>query len=170
MKITEKWKPDFIVATLAVVIGVLTMFVYIYQARVMSRQLHASVWPYVEVISSQGTNGLSLDISNKGVGPALVRKHRVMYDGVEFPEQKIDSLLVAMIGRKISRNLTTVESRVLAAGEKINFILVSNLRDMISMDSALHHHTVSIKVCYCSIYDECWTVTGGKNEPCDSCD
>ena len=170
MKLTERWKPDFIVATLAVIIGVLTMFVYSYQARVMSRQLHASVWPYIEVTFSQGAQGVSVDISNKGVGPALIKKHRVLYDGIEYPERKIDSLLLVMVGRKINRSLTTVEARVMAPGEKINFILVNDMRDMLSLDSAMQHHRISVSVCYCSIYDECWKVVGGKNEPCDSCD
>ncbi|HQQ96842.1 MAG TPA: hypothetical protein PLX35_06240 [Cyclobacteriaceae bacterium] len=170
MRLTEKWKPDFIVAILAVTIGVLTMFVYIYQARVMSRQLHASVWPYIEVVFSQGAQGISVEIANKGVGPAMIKKHRVVYDGVEFPERKIDSLLVAMVGRKINRNLTTVESRVMAPGEKINFILINEMRDMLALDSALKHHRISVSVCYCSIYDECWKVVGGKNESCGSCD
>ncbi len=169
MKFIEKWKPDFVVATLAVIIGLTTMFVYIYQARIMSKQLHASVWPYIEVISSQGPSGISIDITNKGVGPAIIKKYRIIIDGKEFKEDRIDSLLIKLVGRKLNRNLTTIESRVLSAGDKINFILITDLRDMVSLDSAMRKHPFSLEVCYSSIYDDCWQVKNGKNESCNAC-
>lgn len=164
------WKPEFIMATLAVVIGLCTMVVYIYQARVMSKQLHASVWPYVEVISSQGSSGISLILSNKGAGPAIIKTNRIILDGKVYEENKLDSVLRLIVGRKISRNYNTVESRVMASGEHFPFVEITELKDMLALDSALRNHALEIEVCYCSIYDDCWKISNGKNEACDSCD
>lgn len=44
MKKRNRWNSELIVAMLAVAIGVCTMFVYIYQARIMSKQIQASTW------------------------------------------------------------------------------------------------------------------------------
>jgi hypothetical protein len=164
------WKPDFVMATLAVVIGICTMVVYIYQARVMSKQLHTSVWPYVEVISSQGNSGISIGVSNKGAGPAIIKTNRIVLDGKAHKENKLDSVLELITGRKIARNYTTVESRVMAAGEHFNFVEINDRSDMLALHSALRMHTLEIEVCYCSIYDDCWKIVNGKNTECDSCD
>lgn len=42
MKDSRLLRPDFSVALLAVIIGLSTMFVYIYQARIMSRHVQAT--------------------------------------------------------------------------------------------------------------------------------
>ncbi|MFN8341624.1 MAG: hypothetical protein U0V64_08160 [Cyclobacteriaceae bacterium] len=164
-----KWRPDFIVAALAVMIGLLTMIVYIYQARVMSRQLHASVWPYLEVVFSQGEAGLAIYVINKGVGPAMVRQNEILVDGVRWTEDTIDSLLVSMVGRPINRTFTTVQGSVVMAGEKIPFLLVPTPADAVALDSAFRHHRLEMRLCYCSIYDDCWRTDNGRVQPCDDC-
>ena len=59
-------KPDLIIALMALVIGIGTMIVYVYQARIMSKQQHASVWPFLEVSISQGQLGTYVSVENKG--------------------------------------------------------------------------------------------------------
>lgn len=71
MKDSRLLRPDFSVALLAVIIGLSTMFVYIYQARIMSRQVQATTWPFLETIVSEGTDGFYINVKNKGVGPLL---------------------------------------------------------------------------------------------------
>lgn len=66
-------KPDLIIALMALVIGIGTMIVYVYQARIMSKQQHASVWPFLEVSITQGQLGTYISVENKGVGPAIER-------------------------------------------------------------------------------------------------
>ncbi|MEO7989010.1 MAG: hypothetical protein ABI663_05675 [Chryseolinea sp.] len=170
MESSEKWRPDFIVAVLAVVIGLCTMFVYIYQAKVMSKQLHSSVWPFVEIISSNGSSGINIKVVNKGVGPAIIKKHRIILDGVEYKETAIDTILFKLVGRNLNRDISAVQSRVLASGEKISLLEITSPRDAISLDSAIRKHTFNIELCYCSIYDDCWTSKKGKTESCDSCE
>lgn len=170
MKKKRFLRPDFIVAILAVVIGLCTMFVYIYQAHVMSKQLEAAVWPFIEVLVSQGEKGLSLEVANKGAGPAIVRSNRLILDDQPFTEEQLDSLFVILTGKKIPHAYTTVQSRVVAAGERFTFIEVNDPRYLPTLDSALKKHTVRLELCYCSIYDQCWKVSRGKTTPCNTCE
>jgi hypothetical protein len=167
----KKIRPDFIVALLAVVIGLCTMFVYIYQARIMSNQMHASVWPYVETNFGQGSQGIELSVENKGIGPAHIKQFLLILDGIPFADnqKQIDSLLTAFIGEKASYDYTNALNRVLKPGEILSFLKFSDLRTLKKLDSALVGHRVEMEVCYCSVYDDCWRKRGAKVEPCDTC-
>lgn len=166
------FRPDFIVALLAVVIGLCTMFVYIYQARIMSKQLHASVWPYLETNYSEGEQGVELSVENKGIGPAKVRQFYVILDGVPHRDEKekLDSLLTSFIGENASYDYTNVINRVLKPGETVSFLKFTDPRTLKKLDSALEGHRVEMEVCFCSVYDDCWRKRGASIEPCDTCD
>jgi hypothetical protein len=170
MKNNRLLRPDFIVALLAVVIGLSTMFVYIYQARIMSRQLHAAVWPFMEMLSAPGEHGLKLVVSNKGAGPAIVKTNRIFLDGVPYSESALDTVLFKLLGRPVSYFHTTVEGRVISSGESFDFLHFPKLKEVALLDSAFRKHDVRIETCYCSIYDDCWKVARSKTIECKSCD
>jgi len=83
---SEHW-----VALTAIFVSLATLTVYIYQARLMQRQQHASVWPFVECMPSfyEGV-GLQYIAENKGVGPALIKK--VTYTFAGNQTESLDSL------------------------------------------------------------------------------
>ena len=71
-------KPEMIIALSAVFVSVATLFVYIYQARIMEGQQHASVWPHIERQYVQtSTDGFILRVVNKGVGPAIIQSAKM---------------------------------------------------------------------------------------------
>src|SRR5690606_17168272 len=74
-------KTQVAVAFAAIFVSTATLFVYIYQARIMQTQQQVAVWPYVEWLPSWGDHGLYLEVSNKGIGPALVKKVTIKLDG-----------------------------------------------------------------------------------------
>ena len=53
------------------------MMVYIYQATIMSKQLSASVRPFLIAIYSNQEDVVSWGVENKGVGPAFIKETRL---------------------------------------------------------------------------------------------
>ncbi len=169
MKSPTRWNAELIVASVAVVIGILTMIVYIFQARIMNKQMLASAWPHLEVVTSTGSTGLALNVANKGIGPARVMKSEIRLDGKYYAEKQIDSVLKILLGRPVQRNFETVQGRVLAAGDQITFLGISNIQDAIALDSAVRKHDWDLEICYCSVYDDCWSIRRGQTSESDEC-
>lgn len=97
-------RPDFIVALLAVIIGLSTMVVYIYQARIMSRQVHATTWPYLEANFSEGSAGWKVSVHNKGIGPAIVKSTYLILDQHKYIDSRdsIESIVLKLLKDKIN--------------------------------------------------------------------
>ncbi len=163
-------KPDLIIALMALVIGIGTMVVYVYQARIMSKQQHASVWPFLEVSLSQGQQGTYISVENKGVGPAIVKSTKIEVDSQTYQENQIDEIIPKIVGKSLAFHYKTVANRVMKSGEFIKLLHVEDLKEAALLDSTLSKHRVKLSICYCSIYDECWTVSGNKLIPCESCE
>ena len=73
-------------AVVATLVGVCALFVSGYTAYVQRQQVRAAVWPILEFESSN-TPDIHFTLSNKGVGPAIIRHVTVTVDGkpVKFP-------------------------------------------------------------------------------------
>ena len=166
-------RADFIVALLAVVIGLCTMFVYIYQARIMSKQMHMAAWPYLETNFSTTNNSFTVNVQNKGIGPAIIKKAYVVVDDVPYADTQsnIDSITFRITGSKnILNGYTNLLGRVMAPNDVVQFIEVSDSSKIKVFLSAIRKHKVRIEICYCSVFDECWKASGSKIELCDSCE
>ncbi len=167
-------RADLVVALMAMIIGLATMFVYIYQANIMSKQMHAAAWPYLEVNFSTSDNSFYIYVQNKGAGPAIVKSAHITADNVRFSEsqRKIDSLVDAITGKKhVLSGYTNIRSRVLSPGDQITFAEFKDSTTAALVLPALAKHKVQLTICYCSIYEECWKLETGKSvEPCDKCD
>jgi hypothetical protein len=173
MKKRNRWSPELVVAVLAVVIGVGTMFVYIYQARIMSKQIQAATWPYLEIVFSNTGSDFSITVKNKGAGPAIIKKAWVRVDDVPYPDtqKNIDSVAYLLTGsRTLLNGYTNVNNRVMSSGEVINFIEINDSTSVDLFFQALGKHAVQLEICYCSVFDECWKVVGGKVETCEDCE
>lgn len=166
--------PDFVVALLAVIIGLSTMFVYIYQARIMSRQVHATTWPYLETNFSQGDQGLLVTVRNKGVGPAVVKAAFVVVDGIRVAENQhsVDSLARALTGinKKVLTGYTNLNSRLISPGDVIEFAEVKDSANVAILMQSLVEHKVHVEICYSSVLGDSWRVIGSKTTACKSCD
>ena len=66
-----RFSTEMVVSLCVIFVSIATLMVYVYQARIMQSQLHASVWPYVEWGTSNYQK-FEIIVQNKGIGPALV--------------------------------------------------------------------------------------------------
>ncbi len=150
------WKdPEMMTALSAVVIGLVALLIGGYQAKVASDQRAASVWPYLEV-SRNSIQGESFGfyVVNKGVGPAIVKQMDVLVDGK--PNRSWSEAFNTMLDKdiQIQSVYSSTNKTVIAVQEKVNMV---DLRDpaVIRMLQTVEDN-IEIKMCYCSIFDDCW--------------
>lgn len=171
MKKKSYLRPDFLIAAMAMIIGLCTMVVYIYQARIMSRQLNTSVLPYLQLKFSQGVEGTLIGVENKGIGPAFIKSSKLCLDTMKFSEENLDEFFITLTGTSGSRHKRNLEGRVLSPGENVNLFHVSDPNFLAKVDSALQHHKIGLAVCYGSVHDEYWNLTTENGvQPCKSCE
>lgn len=148
------------------------MFVYIYQANIMSKQMHAAAWPYVEANVTTNSGLFEINVKNKGVGPAIIKKARIALDSLKVSDtkQNVDSLAQILTGnRNLLTSYSNLASRVMSPGDNILYLEVKDSANVMLLLGSLRKHKLQLEICYCSVYDECWLLADGKLEPCDSC-
>lgn len=160
-----KLKPDWVIAFAAIFISTATLFVYIYQARIMQKQQQTSVWPYVEWLYSNAENQFVITVENKGIGPAIIKGLTMKLDGEVIGSNS--ALFKKLLGTSDFEFInSTVARRVISAGEKVEMVHVYDSAMAHAIDSLLlwnnSAHTFALEICYCSVYDDCWRTDGTK--------
>ena len=77
----RNFRLDFFIAIAAVLISALTAGTLFYQTRVIGDEFAATIWPYLSVGTTYDTGGETIEVTNDGVGPALVRSAQLYVDG-----------------------------------------------------------------------------------------
>jgi hypothetical protein len=81
----SSWNSDKILSLSAIFISVLTLMVFIYQTRLIRKQQYLSVYPYVIYgAGGYGTGENFLQLTNSGIGPALIKDVEISYDDKKF--------------------------------------------------------------------------------------
>lgn len=158
-------KSEMVVAFSAIFVSIATLFVYMYQARIMQDQLHTSVWPYVEWLYNNVDNEFVISVENKGIGPAIIKDVTLKLDSTEVGSNS--ALFRKLLGHAdFSFVNSTVEGRVILPGEKVEMVHVFDSAAARAIDSLLlwndSKHTFKLEICYCSVYEDCWKTNGTK--------
>lgn len=134
------------------------------QTRVLQEQLGAQVWPYVSV--TEGINGdtVAIDVSNEGLGPAVMRSFSAVVDGV--PRSGFIEILHALLGPNIvarkphgEKMAFTIDTGgvgvVIRPGDKgLGFSLTSK---HFAQQLLAGYRRTNFRVCYCAIIPgKCW--------------
>jgi hypothetical protein len=145
-----KWfkNPEMIVALSALLIGLVTAFTSIYSAYVDRQYAKASVWPRLEIFRSFSGNSFSYGVSNNGTGPALIKYAKVQNDSKYIKMWK---------EIEVFKNIkqSHISNRTLSPQNSITPVLYSgeDAKAFVKADDL-----ISIELCYCSIYEECWVI------------
>ncbi len=167
----EKSEPSIkrlpLVSFAALVLSVLALMVSVLEVSAIREDQRVQVWPYMTVASSFGPNGYSLEAINKGIGPARVRTMEVLFDGK--PVDDIDKLIVDTVGEDdaFSYDLyrtSNIAQSVMSADERATLFAVP-WEDRTRRLSSVWHGRLSVRVCYCSVYDDCWMAELDDGEP-----
>jgi len=156
--------PEVLIALSAILIGVCSLFVAIYETSLTRKAQHASVWPHVDVAPSFRGGEFSLGVINSGVGPARIEAAWVSHSG----ERKQDwtDALSAVTGQPptVDGYASVINGRVLPAGEReVILAFAREGAETTALISAIREHviegTFDVSVCYCSVFDECWVAS-----------
>ncbi|MGB3746655.1 MAG: hypothetical protein WA961_00525 [Rhodanobacter sp.] len=156
---------DAVGVTIASLVGLLALVVAGYTAYIQRQQVRAQVWPYL--ISGNNDLAQALTVSNKGVGPALVRSVQVTVDGK--PQIDWDHVLVALGMQPHDYIMSTINHGVLSPGEDMQAIRFPDKRLWKQFHDATSGR-VAIDICFCSTLGDCWVsinekVIGPKSMP-----
>jgi hypothetical protein len=151
----------------------------------------AASWPMLQVGSSsvddKGNSVILFRVTNAGVGPAKVRSFELFYK--KKPMSGAVQLVRTCCKQDFDRSIPEEEDRkdffitggvpgnVIRAGETDTFMQMglgtSNEAVWRALNTA-RNNDVTYRICYCSVFDECWLNTvSGRNQldpkPVDKC-
>ncbi|MGH8192125.1 MAG: hypothetical protein ACREP2_11830 [Rhodanobacteraceae bacterium] len=142
---------DAAAAIIASLVGLLALVVAGYTAYIQRQQVRAQVWPWVVA----GNNDLdqSIEVYNKGVGPAIVRSAQIFVDGK--PQPNWDHVLAALGLPPHHYQQSTINPNVLSPGEKVTIIKFPDKDRWEAFRSAAVTRS-AMSLCFCSTLGECW--------------
>jgi hypothetical protein len=170
----KRFRFDLLVALLALAISGIAAGASAYQTYVIRQQFSATVWPYLTFVTSSSSNKFfELDVSNAGIGPALIREAIVTRDGkpidvVSHPGAD-PALGLAIEPERVAANAergkrgehsdltvtSIVRGDVVPAGAKLQLLRVDGrfLAHRVIADV----RRIDLRLCYCSLLGNCWT-------------
>jgi hypothetical protein len=153
-------KPELLVALIAVLISFLTLFVYLYQSNLMKTQQKMSAWPHLTFGPSWGHDYIIINLMNKGIGPAIIKKVRISIDnepldGIHeimhfFPDSLVSEFTYSGLW----------EGQVVMAGENIQLFKNNNAKTVKYFLDMVQANRIEFEICYCSVYEDCWISSG----------
>ena len=159
---------DLIIGVLAIVLSCVSVFIAIGHGRTMEKLVAANTWPNIDYTTGNNADGedrVTLDLRNTGVGPARIETFEVFYNGNPMPDSRALADACCGINKEsrkklgpISYTVDTVRNIVLPAREKLSFISVAKKQVPAQIWDAANtgRFNVEVKLCYCSVFDECW--------------
>lgn len=168
---------ELVIAITALITSISSIAIAVHHGRIMERLVQANSLPYMQGgfsnITLDGRWVLSLDLLNRGVGPAHQKSLRVKVDGRYV--KSLDELIAASVGPKeageADRVLLTVQNRVMT-----RFIPGGQQQPVFKIDRTPENEEYwkrleaslsrwDVEFCYCSVFDECWAVPNKWAEP-----
>ena len=143
---------DAVAAIVAALIGFLALVVSGYTAYVQRQQVRAQVWPWLVA----GNNDLehSLEVLNKGAGPAIIRTVQVFVDGKA--QRTWDGVLDALgMPKPHPFQQSTINPNVLMPGEHVTVIKFPDEAPWRQFRTEATNR-VWMNICFCSSLDDCW--------------
>ena len=162
---------DLVIATVAILLSVLSVAVAIGNSLIQNRMVTAASWPFIQSYSNNiagndegGRPVIALGFRNSGVGPAKVEAIEMFWRG--RPMATNLALLRACCGAIVpgphfghGLQTNTVSPGVLVAGQSVSFLVLPRSPEVAGVWDALDRARgeITYHVCYCSVFDECWT-------------
>lgn len=151
--------PEMIVALSALVVSIFTVAIGAYSAWIDRSYARAAVWPRLE--AGRGFDGAQFTyvVANRGTGPALIRHVQVALDGEPVADW---SGLFDRLGTPQRRYLQSqVSGRTLSPNQTVEALRIDDPRLLTAMVEASAAGRFDVRLCYCSIYEQCWVTDGG---------
>lgn len=158
----KAWKLDLWIALAALIVSGLTASAAIYQSKVFSDQLSATVWPYLSFVDTAGPASLDLSVENDGAGPAIIAGAQATIAGKNV--YSITRALQEFQVRRGSRSHYSVTTgsigpgQVIRPGASATILKLSRLPPDVVARLRTMYPQVAVSVYYCSLLNRCWVV------------
>lgn len=163
---------DIAITICILLVSVSSLIIALVHSRTLERMadanaklVEANSWPFLAYTTSNTTSEgqvIEIGFANQGVGPAKVESVELRWNGKTYPDAI--GFLGACCGYKYapwSTGLTTsIPTGVYRAGDReVLFSLPDkpvNAAAWNKLNLARISRSLSVFVCYCSVFDECW--------------
>ena len=163
----KKISSEMFIAVFAVIISLSTLFVYIYQSNLMKQQQKMSVWPHLTIGPSVSNDNLTLRMMNQGIGPAIIEKAEIVYEGrLLNGVQDLMTIVPDSLQAPFSYS-SLWAGQVIMAGEPIDLFSVSSSGAVRYLAGELGAGRILLEVCYSSVYGDTWVTNGLRVEERD---
>jgi hypothetical protein len=180
-KIGHRWI-DLALALSALLLSIASITIAIENDRSMKRLVTANSWPYLEMGHGNALDGqptIHFSVENAGIGPAMIEKFVVAYDGQPVNGSK--DLLARCCGtpdnphaENVGAFIDLVAERVMAAHENIQFLQLTRQDNNLGVWNKLNtaRFKIDMSICYSSVFGEHWITSMNRVKPrsVDSCD
>lgn len=126
----NKLKLEWVVSFFSLFISVSSFVFIAIQTNIMQSQQKASVWAYLEIHRSISSEGFSLEIQNKGVGPAIIKKVNYIYKKKQY-DDFVKLAKDIIVDKKFNYTIFTtnpINKKVLFQTEKIRIFSVKEMQ------------------------------------------
>lgn len=155
-------KLDLWIALAALIVSGLTAASALYQSKVFSDQLSATVWPYLSFRDVAGPDSLDLSIENDGAGPAIITGAQLSIAGRAQPSVAAALRSLGLHpSEKMRRTITmgTVGTGVvLRPGASLLVVRLTSVSPQTMAHLQSTYSNVAMNVYYCSLLNRCWEV------------
>jgi hypothetical protein len=131
------------------------------------RLVQANSLPRLQLYGSnraeQGVRSVTFEVANQGVGPAEIRSMQILVDGK--PVSSLREMIRRCCGPGNYSGLgqTTLWGTMIRPGERLAYISLppaaQTQQAAAALDSARRTDRIETRLCYCSVFDECWNVS-----------
>ncbi|MEL7283958.1 MAG: hypothetical protein AAGJ68_05590 [Pseudomonadota bacterium] len=181
---------QLIPAVVGIFIATLALYAALNESDAVRKQQQAAVWPHLQIdrtnITTDVNTGISMSVSNRGIGPARVRAASMRLDGESLENwSELFEKIQPETSGFFPRNDANVGQSVLSPGGTVRVIDVNtelfatyNLegRDGIAtvgeteslvfgLREAFRTDRIEMELCYCSVFDDCWHVSSIERDP-----
>jgi hypothetical protein len=166
---------DFVMGASVVLISVVSLFVAISANRTQERMLAASIWPSLLFNSSNaasdGRAHLSVDLLNRGTGPARLRWVELSWDDVALSDWRdLMRRCCAPEGtalEDVHAFTSGVQNRIIGADEWVPMLQLAPDGAPEAVWQALDRERFKLRLrtCYCSVLDDCWLFDSAEADP-----
>lgn len=180
-KVGHRWI-DLALALSALILSITSILISIQNDHAMHNLVTANSWPYLEMENGNEMDNalvIHFDVKNAGIGPALIEKFVVTYDG--HAVKGVSDLFAQCCGiqnqdqsKKLKIYVDEVPGRVLPARDRITFLEIAKTDENLDLWEKLNavRFKVGMSACYSSVFGEHWITTFGNVKPrsVESCD
>jgi hypothetical protein len=165
-------KRDLLAAVASGVVGALALATSTYNVYLQRQQVRAQVWPHLVWSPSLDEGRFSATLENRGVGPADVRRVRVMVDGKATTDW-VDATSLLLRKKSFAfPNISWIESQVMSPGQSITAIAIHDQDE--ARQWMAERRRLTVEICYCSTLGDCWVMSapgsgGNTTQPAADC-